>query len=417
MTDRQPGGHTCRVAQSASVLPFPHAPDGIELRHLRAFVAVAEELNFGRAAERLYVSQPALSRQIRGLEQLVGCELLRRSTHSVELTLAGEALLDRSRQLLRDVDEAVSAALAVGGELLGRVARALEPLRGMLASDGDLVQTRATFESLMAQFSPPAGTITRPVTAGGVPSLVVSPGIGYQPTVLYIHGGGYVIGSAFGYQPHAGALAAAAQTGILVPDYRLAPEHPFPAGLEDAQRAYFWLRDQTPDPDDIIVAGDSAGGGLLLSLLLTLKRDGLPLPRAAMILCPWLDLTLRTASPSDAPMAADEDIRRCVEAYLAGHPADDPIVDPLRADLSGLPPMLIQAATGDARLVDAKQLAARAQDQGVDALLKLYPVEAHAFQLFWSFLPEAADAMEAAGAYIREFAVEPQRAGAAGDNA
>ena len=89
------------------VLPFPQAPDGIELRHLRAFVAVAEELNFGRAAERLYVSQPALSRQIRGLEQLVGCELLRRSTHSVELTLAGEALLDRSRQLLRDVDQAV----------------------------------------------------------------------------------------------------------------------------------------------------------------------------------------------------------------------------------------------------------------------------------------------------------------------
>ena len=130
-----------------------------------------------------------------------------------------------------------------------------------------------------AQFSPPAGTITRPVTAGGVPSLVVSPGVGHEPTVLYIHGGGYVIGSAFGYQPHAGALAAAAQTGILVPDYRLAPEHPFPAALEDAQRAYLWLREQTPDPDGIIVAGDSAGGGILLSLLLTLKREGLPLPR------------------------------------------------------------------------------------------------------------------------------------------
>jgi len=172
-------------------------------------VAVAEELNFGRAAERLYVSQPALSRQIQGLEQLVGCELLRRSTHSVELTLAGEALLDRSRRLLRDVDEAVAAALSVGGELIGRVARALEPLRGMLASDRDLVETRATFESLMAQFAPPAGTITRPVTAGGVPSLVVSPGAGHGPTVLYLHGGGYVIGSAFGYQPHAGALAAA----------------------------------------------------------------------------------------------------------------------------------------------------------------------------------------------------------------
>ncbi|HUB04323.1 MAG TPA: alpha/beta hydrolase fold domain-containing protein [Solirubrobacteraceae bacterium] len=403
------------MEQTASVLPFPQAPDGIELRHLRAFVAVAEELNFGRAAERLYVSQPALSRQIRGLEQLVGCELLRRSTHSVELTLAGEALLDRSRRLLRDVDEAVAAALSVGGELIGRVARALEPLRGMLAGDRDLVETRATFESLMAQFSPPAGTITRPVTAGGVPSLVVSPGADHGPAVLYLHGGGYVIGSAFGYQPHAGALAAAAQTGILVPDYRLAPEHPFPAALEDALRAYLWLRDQAADPDAIIVAGDSAGGGLALSLLLALKRDGLALPAASVILCPWLDLTLRTASASDAPLATDDDVRRCVEAYLSGHPADDPIVDALHADLSGLPPMLIQAATGDARLVDAKALAATAQDHAVDARLELFPVQAHAFQLFWSFLPEAADAIESAGAFIREFAVESRTARAAGD--
>jgi acetyl esterase/lipase len=396
--------------QPGTVLPFPQAPDGIEFRHLRAFVAVAEELNFGRAAERLYISQPALSRQIRGLEQLVGCELLRRSTHSVELTLAGEALLERSRRLLRDIDEAVAAALSVGGELLARIARTLEPMRGMLATDPDLVDARATFESMNAQFSPPAGTITRPATAGGVPSLVTSPGDGYRPTVLYLHGGGYVIGSAYGYLPHAGALAAAAQAGILVPDYRLAPEHPFPAALEDARSAYLWLREQAPRPEEIIVAGDSSGGGLLLSLLLVLKRDRLPLPAAAVTFCPWLDLALRTASPSDAPLATDADVRRCVEAYLAGHPADDPLVDPLHADLSGLPPMLIQAATGDARLFDAKELAAHAQDHGVDARLALFPVEAHAFQLFWSFLPEAADAMEGAGAFIREFAAEPRHA-------
>src|ERR1044072_4179951 len=99
------------------LLPFPQAPDGVELRHLRAFVAVAEELNFSRAAERLYLSQPALSRQIRGLERLVGCELLRRSTHRVELTRAGDALLDRARKLLADLDEAVAKTQSVGGEL------------------------------------------------------------------------------------------------------------------------------------------------------------------------------------------------------------------------------------------------------------------------------------------------------------
>jgi acetyl esterase/lipase len=321
-------------------------------------------------------------------------------------------MLDRSRRVLRDVDQAVAAALAVGGELLGRIARALEPLRGVLSADPDLVEARAAFESLNEQISPPAGTVTRPVTAGGVPSLVVSPGQGHEPSVIYLHGGGYVLGSAFGYQPHAGALAAAAQTGILVPDYRLAPEHPFPAAVEDAQRAYLWLRERSPEPERIVLAGDSCGGGLLLSLLLTLKRDGLPLPAGAVIFCPWLDLTLRTAATSDAPLASDEDARRCVQAYLAGHPADDPIVDPLRADLSGLPPMLIQAATGDARLADAKALAAQAEDHGVDTRLELFPVQAHAFQLFWSFLPEAADAMETAGAFIRELAAahEPVRA-------
>ncbi len=380
------------------VLPFPQAPDGIELRHLRAFVAVAEELNFGRAAERLYVSQPALSRQIRALEQLVGCELLRRSTHRVELTLAGEALLDRSRRLLADVDHAVAETLAVGGELVGRIARMLEPMEGLVSED--LVATRESFEALNAQFSPPPGTAVRPVMAGGVSSLLVSPGDGHDPTVLYLHGGGYVAGSAFGYQPHAGALAASARTGVLVPDYRLAPEHPFPAALEDALSAYGWMLEQGIAPERVAVAGDSAGGGLVISLLLTLRRDGIALPGGAVILCPWLDLVLRTTSATKAPLAAEEEARRCAAAYLGDHPVDDPIVDPLTADLSGLPPMLIQAATGDARLADAKALAKRADEHGVDVRLELFPVDAHAFQLFWSFLPEAADAMEAAGTFI-----------------
>jgi acetyl esterase/lipase len=396
------------VAERGHVLPFPQAPDGIELRHLRAFVAVAEELNFGRAADRLYVSQPALSRQIRALEQLMGCELLRRSTHRVELTLAGEALLERARKLLNDVDEAVSATMAVGGELLGRIAKMLEPLSGRVAEDVDLHETRAAFERLQTGFTPPAGTSVMPVTAGGVPSLVVSPPGRHQPTVLYLHGGGYVLGSAFGYQPHAGALAAAAQTGVLVPDYRLAPEHPFPGALEDALSAYRWLGEQGVPPERVVVAGDSAGGGLVMSLLLTLKQAREPYPGAAILLCPFLDLSLRhtnrpaAAGPLPAPMTTDVEVIRCSEAYLNRHPSDDPIVDPLGADLAGLPPMLIQAATGDGRRADAEMLAARAQEQGVAARLELYPVAAHAFQLFWSFLPEAADAFQAAGEFIRE---------------
>jgi epsilon-lactone hydrolase len=196
ITTRSLPGHTWPVERGGHLLPFPQAPDGIELRHLRAFVAVAEELNFGRAADRLYVSQPALSRQIRGLEQPVGCELLRRSTHRVELTVAGEALLDRARKPLHDVDEAVSATLAVGGELLGRVAKVLEPMSGLVGRDADLQEARSTFEDVQAQFAAPPGTSVRPVTAGGVPSLLVAPTKDSPPSVLYLHGGGYVLADA-----------------------------------------------------------------------------------------------------------------------------------------------------------------------------------------------------------------------------
>ena len=387
------------------LLPFPQAPDGIELRHLRAFVAVAEELNFGRAADRLYISQSALSRQIRGLEQLLGCELLRRSTHRVELTIAGEALLDRSHKVLRDVDEAVSATLAVGGELLTRITKLWEPMVGLLAPESDLQEARAAGEELLAQTSPPVGTRVRPVTAGGVSSLLVSGAEDAPASVLYLHGGGYVFGSAFGYRPQAGAIATAARTGVLLPDYRLAPEHPFPAAVDDSVSAYRWLLERGVAPGQLTVAGDSSGGGLVLSLLLTLAKQKLPQPGAVVLMCPWLDLSLRLErEPGNpiAPVATDEEARNCAAMYLAGHPFDDPVVDPLSADLTGLPPMLIQAATGDARLADAKALAARARGYGVDARLALFPVDAHAFHLFWSFLPEAADAIEAAGAFIRE---------------
>src|SRR6516162_7926509 len=147
-------GHTSCV-DDGKVLSLPSAPDAIELRHLRAFVAVAEELNFGRAAARLYLSQPALSRQIRALERLIGPDLLRRSTHRVELTLAGEALLDRARDLLRGLDHAISATRSMGGELVGRVARLLEPLSGLVTQDGGLHEARAAFERLQAEFVPP----------------------------------------------------------------------------------------------------------------------------------------------------------------------------------------------------------------------------------------------------------------------
>ncbi|MEN3280814.1 MAG: epsilon-lactone hydrolase [Solirubrobacteraceae bacterium] len=381
---------------SENVVAFPQAPEAIELRHLRAFVAVAEELNFGRAAERMYITQPALSRQIRALEQLLGCTVLRRSTHRVELTLAGEALLDRVRPVLREVDATVSTVQSVGGELVGRVARLWEPLIQAAAADADLQEHRMAYEKMLANFSPPAEVIVTPVNAGGVPSLLVAQEPDEAPRLLHLHGGGYVVGSAFGYRPLAGALALAANAGVLVPDYRLAPEHPFPAAIEDALCAYQWTLDRGVAPDEVTLCGDSSGGGLVVSVLLTIEQRGLPRPGGAVLMCPWVDLaaTLDHSVP-DA-------LRRSAAAYLGAHPADDPVVSPLTADLSGLPPLLIQAATGDDRLADANALVDRARSHDVDARLDLYSVDAHVFQLFWSFLPEAAEALKAAGAFARE---------------
>jgi epsilon-lactone hydrolase len=389
------------------VLAFPRAPDAIELRHLRSFVAVAEELNFGRAAEQLYLSQPALSRQIRALEQLVGCQLFRRSTHRVELTLAGESLLDRARKVLSDVDEAVSITQSVGDELENRGARMWQNMAELTAEGAGVDKLREAYESLHAEFSPPQEVTIRPMSAGGVSSLIVASPDEGPASLLYMHGGGHMLGSAFGYRHLAGALALAAGARAIVPDYRLAPEHPFPAGVEDVVRAYRWMLDRGNQPGHIVLAGDSSGGGLTLSVLLTLQREGLPMPAGAVLLCPGVDLTrdfvVQTGSGEPQPVAADL-VRRFVDAYLAGHPADDPLVSPLLADLSGMPPLLIQAATGDPYCPESKELAARAREHGVDARLELYPVATHVFQVFWTFLPEATEALESAGRFVRDVA-------------
>jgi epsilon-lactone hydrolase len=401
----------------APVLAFPQAPDAIELRHLRAFVAVAEELNFGRAADRLHLSQSALSRQVRGLEQLLGCDLLRRSTHSVELTVAGEALLDRARQLLSDVDEAVSVTLSIGGELAGRLTQLWAPLFAVANAEGGLQAQRHAYEQFHAQFAPPAEVAITPVNAGGVPSFELAANPGAPATILYLHGGGHVMGSAFGHKPLMGALAVAADARVLAPEFRLAPEHPFPADLDDARRAYQWLLDTGTSPGQVVVAGDSSGSGVAMALLLSLKQEDLPLPGGALLFCPWVDLSgtvLASLAVHDEQVAMLlEQVRGYVDVYLDGHPIDDPVLSPLTADLAGLPPLLIQAATGDPQREDAHRLTERARAHGVDARLELYPVDTHAFQTFWSFLPEAMEGLSQAGQFVREIAARAARRDAA----
>lgn len=312
-----PLSDTDDVDDDRRVLALPQAPDAIELRHLRAFVAVAEDLSFSKAAQRLFITQPALSRQIRSLERLVGCDLFRRSTQHVDVTLAGEALLARARTLLGDLDDAITAARSVGGELTGRTALLWEPW--VRASEGDggggqgedgIGELRAAAEQLHARFAPPDGVTVAPAVAGGVPALRVTPAEPLDATLLYLHGGGHVGGSAFGYRHLAGAVAAAARTPAVLIDYRLAPEHPYPAALQDAISAYLWLVDAAGARaggaragSKIIVVGDSSGGGLVMSLLLALRERGAPMPAGAVLLCPWVDLEGRTQRPAqDSPI-------------------------------------------------------------------------------------------------------------------
>ncbi len=405
-----------RPDHRGTVLVLPPAPDAIELRHLRSFVAVAEELNFGRAATRLYLSQPALSRQIRGLERLVGCDLLRRSTHRVELTLAGEALLDRARRLLSDLDDAVFATRSVGGDLERRLAAVWEPINDLTAASPDLQALRDAGEQLHGQFELALGIAVRPVIAGGVPSLVLTPRPDQGPTVLLLHGGGYVMGSAFGYRHLASAVAVAADTGVVVPDFRLAPEHPFPAALEDVLRSYVWMLDSGVPPERIVLAGDSAGGGLVLSLLTTLIRQDLPRPGGAMYFCPGISLDYAGIELPDEPQPAISvaQLESFAAAYLGDTSPNDEVVNGLHADLTGYPPMLIQAGTGDVLGRDAHRLAEHARAHGVDVQFELYPVTTHDFHVFWSFLPEAADALEQAGGFVRRIHAGADAAAGAG---
>jgi acetyl esterase/lipase len=261
----------------------------------------------------------------------------------------------------------------------------------------DLGELRAAFETLHAEFTPPPECAVRSVLANGVPSLAVVPP-GTEVRLLFLHGGGFVMGSAYGFRHLAGALAMSAGMGALVPDYRLAPEHPFPAALDDAMRAYRHLADDGP----VVLAGDSSGCSLVLGVLLRARAEGLPLPSRAVLFCPGVDPSFASLRESDVEGADAmlEQARELRDSYLAGHTLDDPLVSPLTADLSGLPPLLIQAAEGDLALGDALALEVRAHECGVPVTLETYFTMTHAFQMFWAFLPEAVEALASAGRFI-----------------
>lgn len=236
-----------------------------------------------------------------------------------------------------------------------------------------LQDRRALFEAMPASPRVLARVTRTPVEAGGVPAVWVEPrGSSSGPVVLYLHGGGYVLGSSHAYREVTARLAADSGARLLVPDYRLAPEHPYPAALEDALAAHDWLLRQGVGPERLVVAGDSAGGGLGLQLLLALREGSAPLPAGAVLLSPWVDLACAARSHVElAPYdyLSREVLRDWGRAYAGSLPLEEARVSPLRARLHGLPPLFLQVG-GVELLRDAVvELAERARAAGVEVTL------------------------------------------------
>jgi len=257
-----------------------------------------------------------------------------------------------------------------------------------------------------AAFRLDADCTEEPVTAGGVPAEWVSaPGADAGRNVLYLHGGGYTIGSIKTHRCLAGWVSRAAKARVLLIDYRLAPEHPHPAAVDDSLAAYRFMLDSGVNPARAVVAGDSAGGGLAVATLLAIRDAKLPLPAAAVCLSPWVDMegtgeSMKTKADID-PMVGGASLGDMASAYLGGKDPRTPLASPLYADLKGLPPMLIQVGTAEVLLDDSSRLAERARQAGVEVVYEPWENMIHVWQIFVPMLDESKQAVERIGEYIR----------------
>jgi epsilon-lactone hydrolase len=245
------------------------------------------------------------------------------------------------------------------------------------------------------------------VVDGGVDAeWVVPPHVTTDHVLMYLHGGGYIMCSARFHRGLVARLARAAGVRALNVNYRLAPEHPFPAALNDATSAYRWLLSNGFKPNQIVVAGDSAGGGLTLATLVNLRDAGLPLPSAAVCISPWVDLamtgdTMSTKSDAD-PFMQREFLQFMARNYLGDENPRHPLASPLYADLRGLPPLLIHVGTAETLLSDATRLAERAGAADVNVTLEIWKDMVHGWHIFAPILPEGQQAIDRIGTFIKE---------------
>jgi acetyl esterase/lipase len=264
---------------------------------------------------------------------------------------------------------------------------------------------RKAMEEWQAGLNIPADVKTQPVDAGGVRAeWIWRPDSDLDRAILYLHGGGYAIGSIATHRYLMQSISQTSGARVLGIDYRLAPENPFPAAVEDAVTAWKWMLAQGLEPGRCAIGGDSAGGGLTLAALIALRDRGIALPGAAALLSPWTDLAATGASvktkAAEDPMVTEAGLRAMADAYLGGADARNPLASPLYANLSGLPPLLIQVGSAEILLDDATRVAERAKSAGVEVSLEPWEDMVHVFQMF-PMLAEAGPAIEKIGDFVR----------------
>lgn len=275
-----------------------------------------------------------------------------------------------------------------------------------------IADRRAGMEAGVAMMPTADGVTFEKLTIDDMAAEWVIPTITQNDAViLYLHGGGYCIGSINTHRSMVSFLANAAKAKTLMIDYRLAPENPFPAAVEDAVAAYRWLLGEGVSPQKITISGDSAGGGLTMATLVDLRDKGGPLPAAAAVLSPWVDLEgsgdSMTSKADVDPMVQKDGLLEMANAYLDGADPKTPLASPLYADLTGLPPLLIQVGSAETLLDDSIRLAEKARQAGVDVTLEEEDDMIHVWQVLVGLsVPESKEAIEGIARFIQQHTVD-----------
>jgi acetyl esterase/lipase len=272
-------------------------------------------------------------------------------------------------------------------------------------SPGSLPELRDRIDATMGKLALAEGTTAHEVDEDGVAGILCTrlEDAG-DPTVVYFHGGGYRLGSALAWRSYGSHLAQACQARVLLVDYRLAPEDPYPAALDDAVAAYRFVLASGASPARVVVGGDSAGGGLAAALLLAAKDRGLPMPAGAMLLSPWADLTNEAASyttkATSDTLFSHTSATEAGALYLGDHDPRDPFVSPVFGEWSGMPPLLIQVGDTEVLMDDAALLASVAAESGVEVTHHVYADMPHVWQVSYPAYPETVEAVEEMAAFI-----------------